>query len=144
MTISFVICRSVLLSYRTTCFQLYAIHYIVQLFRNLCNNIDIFKIRCINDTCHLCDTFHEDRCTVHFTTMSTCLRPVMSSVSGQVIDEIRTYILTSFLPRISRLLYDNVEKISTAIQATDGSIIRPMRCDCRTPVIRINIHTPKV
>ena len=54
-----------------TWFQLDAIHYFIQLFRNLSQSMGVIKIRYNNNTCHLyntCplyDTFNGGQCTVY-------------------------------------------------------------------------------
>jgi hypothetical protein len=52
----------------------------------------------------------------------------MRNVSDQVVEEIKTQILCSFLLRKWCRFWDNVGKYSTAKQTTDGIIIRLMRC----------------
>jgi len=54
----------------------------------------------------------------------------MRNVPDQVVEEIKTQILFSFLHSKSCPLWGNVEKYGTARQAADGNIIWRMRYAC--------------
>jgi len=85
----------------TSWFQLDAIHYIIQPFGNLSQNIGVIKIRYNNDTCHLYDTFDEDHGTRILTTVSIVFRVTMRNVSDQGLEEIKkTHFDPTSAPKI--------------------------------------------
>jgi hypothetical protein len=55
------------------------------------------------------------------------------NVSDRNLEKVKTHMLVNFFPRKSYLLWDNVEKYSTAKQATDCNTVRRMRVACWIP-----------